>query len=194
MENKAITCYGCGAPVAVDSKKCESCGNPVNITTFSSLEGLSPPQINKYIGSYQRDDSDPQGQATALAFCFIRLKLYDKAEAQFDKAMEDNYSNSEVFFYAAVCQLKGKKAFMAPRAAIDKALEYLNAGIMTEPRAIYRYFLAYIKYDFFRRKGFKIEPDFFEEFNTSREMGLASGDVDHLYKVLSVQPVDDLAV
>ena len=58
----------------------------------------------------------------------------------------------DVFFYAAVSLLKGQKAFVAPRAAIDKCLEYLNAALMIEPKGIYQYFLAYIKYDYFSRK------------------------------------------
>lgn len=68
--------------------------------------------------------------------CYLKLKLYDKALSAFEKAMEDNFDNSETFFYAAICLLKGRKAFLLNRTEIDKAEEYINAAIMIEPRAV----------------------------------------------------------
>lgn len=56
--------------------------------------------------------------------CYLMLKLYDKALPAFEKAMEDNFDNSETFFYAAVCLLKGRKAFLLTRPEIDKIEEY----------------------------------------------------------------------
>ena len=104
----------------------------------------------------------------------------------FEKAMEDNFDNSETFFYAAVCLLKGKKAFLAQRTDIDKAVEYINAALMIEPRGIYYYFLAYIKYDYFERKYLNTSPNYRECVNLSYEIGTSEFDKDMLFGVLGV--------
>lgn len=48
---------------------------------------------------------------TSLAFCYLKLKLYDNAISCFEKALEDNFEDSEICFYAAVALLKGKRHF-----------------------------------------------------------------------------------
>ena len=72
---------------------------------------------------------------------------------QFDKALENNFDNSEAFFYAAICRLGGKKAFIIKdRSIINKIEEYIQAALMIEELGIYYYFWAYIKYDYYKRK------------------------------------------
>jgi len=105
----------------------------------------------------------------------------------FEKAIEDNFDNSETFYYAAVCLLKGKKAFVSPRADIDKIKEYLNAAIMIEPRGIYHYFLAYIKYDYYERKYLNIKPNWSETLQTAVQTGLPQADVTQLFEALQVE-------
>lgn len=61
--------------------------------------------------------------------CYLKLKMYDKALGAFEKAIEDNFDDSEIYFYAAICLLNGKKAFLNQRPTIDKILEYLNAHL-----------------------------------------------------------------
>ena len=102
--------------------------------------------------------------------------------------MEDNFDQPDVFFYAAVSLLKGQKAFVAPRAAIDKCLEYLNAALMIEPKGIYQYFLAYIKYDYFSRKYLKISPDWRETYESAlNEYGVTDEDADSLLRLAGCQ-------
>lgn len=185
------TCHSCGASVAVDAATCEYCSNPISITTFSSVAEMPAPLLNKYIGSYKKGPSS-QESSKAIAFCYLKLKIYDKAQQAFEQAVEENFDDSELFFYAAACMLKGKKAFLAPRANIDRAMEYAEGAIMIEPRSIYRYFLAYLKCDFFSRKGYRISPDFKEELEAARADGLAEGDVRQLYELLGVTRPADL--
>lgn len=106
--------------------------------------------------------------------------------------MADNFDDSEIFFYAAVCCLKGKKAFLTPRPDVDKAIEYIEAAKMIEPRPLHDYFLAYIKQDYFNRKGYRISPDFEQELGSAHAKGLAEGDVEYLYEVLAVQRPSEL--
>lgn len=110
-----------------------------------------------------------------------------KALSAFEKAMEDNFDNSETFFYAAICLLKGRKAFLLNRTEIDKAEEYINAAIMIEPRGIYYYFLAYIKYDYFSRKYFKTSPTYQEALKMAQQQGFSPYDAEQLFSILGVE-------
>jgi len=140
------------------------------------------------------DNPDNDALNMSVAMCYLKLKLYDKALPAFEKAIEDNFDNSETFFYAAISLLKGKKAFVCPRKDIDKIVEYLNAAIMIEGRGIYHYFLAYIKYDFFERKYLNISPNWEETFQTALQSGLPSADVTQLFDILQVEIPECLRV
>lgn len=96
--------------------------------------------------------------------------------------------------YAAVCLLKGKKAFLAPRTDIDKAVEYINAALMIEPRGIYQYFLAYIKYDYFERKSLNIKPDWQETLQIAVQSGVSQADIAQLFETLQVEMPECLRV
>lgn len=184
-----LTCPGCGFPVAVGATECPA-GHPITISTFNSVKDMPLPMVNKYANSYRRDLSgNPDDRPTnqAIGICYLKLKIYDKAIDAFEKAVEDNFDNSETFFYAAICRLKGKKAFLAARSDIDKALEYLDAAIMIEPKGIYYYFLAYIKYDFFERKYLNTSPNYREVLQMAYNAGLSDYDVQMLYGILGVQ-------
>lgn len=187
-ETQNYTCHCCGATVAIDAVECSYCKNPVRITTFQSVWSLPNSTVNKYLSSYRKDADSGQGRnvSAPLAFCYLKLKLYDKARKTFEDAMAESFDNSEVFFYAAVCCLKGKKAFLTTRPDIDKAIEYVEAAKMIEARPIYDYLMAYIKQDFFSRKGYRISPDYKEELISAHAKGLAGGDIEHLYEVLAV--------
>jgi tetratricopeptide (TPR) repeat protein len=161
------------------------------------MQSMSPLELNKYANAYRKElvnNPDNKDFNTSIAFCYLKLKLYDKAFPAFEKAMEDNFDNAETFFYAAVSLLKGKKAFVAPRADIDKALEYTNAALMIDPKGIYYYFLAYIKYDYFERKYLNIAPKWEDDFVTALEAGVSHDEVIQLYEILQVEIPERLAV
>lgn len=148
------------------------------------------PQVNKYAGAYRKalaENPENTELNNSIAMCYLKLKLYDKALSAFELAMEDNFDNSETFFYAAVCLLKGKKPFLAIRPEIDKIEEYINAALMIEPRGIYYYFLAYIKYDYFNRKFFKTSPTYQEALATAKQAGYSPSDAEQLFAILGVE-------
>lgn len=184
-----INCPGCGARVTTGQDECEWCHQPIVISTFNSVYSMPMPQVNKYAGAYRKalaENPENTELNNSIAMCYLKLKLYDKALPAFELAMEDNFDNSETFFYAAVCLLKGKKAFLAQRADIDKAIEYINAALMIEPRGIYYYFLSYIKYDYFERKYLNTSPNYQECFQMSCEMGTSEFDKEMLFNILGV--------
>lgn len=193
MQAISIKCPNCGAGVAANQEKCEWCRSPVCITSFNSISDMSPLQLNKYASAYRKElAEEPNNREinTSIAFCYLKLKMYDEAYNCFSKAVVDNFDNSETYFYAAVSLLKGKKAFLHTRAEIDKILELINAALMIESRGIYYYFMAYIKHDYFKRKFLITKPDYKECLASAQMAGCSSADINHFYSVAGVEPVN----
>jgi tetratricopeptide (TPR) repeat protein len=185
-----LTCPGCGGGVSTEQKQCIFCGRPIVISSFNDIQSWVSLELNKYATNYRKElvkHPDNKDLNTSIAICYLKLKLYDQAIATFEKCLEDNFDNSEVFFYAACCLLKGQKAFVAPRTKIDKIIEYLNAAIMIEPRGIYYYFLAYIKQDYFERKYLNCKPNWKETLQTAVQIGVPTADVAQLSEILQVE-------
>ena len=63
---------------------------------------------------------------------------------------------------------------------------------MIEPKGIYYYFLAYIKYDYFARKYFKTSPSYQEALAMANDAGLSAFDIEQLYGILGVVRPDCL--
>ena len=188
-------CRGCGEPADIGQTKCRYCKKPVMISTFNSVYAMPMPMVNQYATTYREAlQSEPNAKDlnNVVAFCYLKLKLYDKALAAFEKAIEDNFDNSETFFYAAICLLGGKKAFLMQRPEIDKIEEYLNAAIMIEPKGIYHYFWAYIKYDYYERKFFITSPTYKEKLEEAKVFGLSPFDIEQLYGTLGVSRPETL--
>jgi len=190
-----IKCPNCGAAVDTGQKTCKFCKQPVIISTFNSVCEMPMPMLNKYAHAYRQalaEEPENKELNNSIAMCYLKLKLYDKALGAFEKAIEDNFDNSETFFYAAVCLLGGKKAFVTQRPAIDKIEEYINAAVMIEPRGIYYYFLAYIKFDYFNRKFFNTSPTYQEALEMANGAGVSPHDIEQLYGILGVSRPESL--
>ena len=153
------------------------------------------PMLNQYANAYRQalaESPEDKNLNNSLAMCYLKLKLYDKALVAFEKAIEDNFDNSETFFYAAICLLGGKKAFLAQRPQIDKIEDYINAAVMIEPRGIYYYFWAYIKFDYFNRKFFNTSPTYQEALEMANRAGVSPHDIEQLYGILGVSRPETL--
>jgi len=185
-----LTCPGCGGAASTGDKECKFCHRPIVITTFNNVASMSLPEVNKYAATYKKvlsEDPDNLELNVSIAMCYIKLKLYNKAAAAFEKAIEDNFDNSETYFYLAISLLEGKKAFVLSRSVIDKIEEYINAALMVEPKGIYYYFQAYIKYDYFKRKFFNTNPTYQECLEQADNAGLSPTDIHQLYEILNVE-------
>lgn len=185
-----LECPGCGKAITTSTRQCPQCFREIVITTFNSVSGMSTLEINKQANAYRKamvNAPDDQTLNTSIAFCYLKLKLYDKAIPCFEKAIEDNFDNSETYFYAAIALLKGKKAFLTPRPVIDKIEEYLQAAIMIEPKGIYYYFWAYIRYDHHFRKSYRMTPNYQELLLKAKQIGLSQTDVAELYSILGLE-------
>ena len=189
------TCRNCGAAADIGQTKCKFCKQPVLISTFNSVYSMPMPMVNQYAVTYRealQSEPDAKDLNNGIAMCYLKLKLYDKALDAFERAMEDNFDNSETFFYAAICLLKGNKAFLAQRAAIDKIEEYINAALMIEPRGIYHYYWAYIKHDYFSRKFYNTSPTYQEALGMAESVGVSPYDIEQLYAILGVSRPETL--
>lgn len=185
-----LECPGCGKAITTSTRQCPQCFREIVITTFNSVSGMSTLEINKQANAYRKamvNDPDNQTLNTSIAFCYLKLKLYDKAIPCFEKAIEDNFDNSETYFYAAIALLKGKKAFLTPRPVIDKIEEYIQVAIMIEPKGIYYYFWAYIRYDHHFRKSYRMSPNYQELLLNAKRIGLSQTDVAELYSILGLE-------
>ncbi len=190
-----LECPGCGYPINTGTQKCPKCKRDIVISTFNSVASLTMPEINKTANTYRKalaGSPDNKDLNMSLAFCYLKLKLYDKAIPCFEKAVEDNFDNSETFFYLAVSLLKGKKAFLTPRTEINKAEEYIQAACMIEPRGIYYYFQAYLRYDHHFRKGYMVKPSYKELLAEAGNAGYSAEDVKQLFAILGVDKPDAL--
>lgn len=191
-----INCPGCGARVSTAQKECDWCHNPIIISTFNSVYSMPMPQVNKMTMGYNKALSEnPENKELngSVAMCYLKLGLYDKALSAFEKAIEDNFDNSEMYFYAAICLLQGKKPFLHQRPTIDKILEYMSAATMIEPRGIYYYFMAYIKYDYFSRKYLTTNPNYTQLLSTAKQYEYSDFDVEQLFSILKVEKPGALA-
>lgn len=188
-----LRCSGCRSALDPSASFCEYCGNPVVISSFNSVLGKPVPELGKLARALESDaqgGGDPEMENMAKftqGSCYLRLKLYDKALPKFEAAIEDNFDNPEGYFYAAVCLLKGKKAFLTPMPTIKKALEYLDAALMIENRGVFNLMKAYLKYDFYARKYLQITPDYREELQMALANNVSQTDADTLFSILGVE-------
>ena len=183
-------CPSCNAPLAQNVSVCEYCDSPVVVTSFSTLGGMSAPKVNKYANAYKdmmAENPDSEVLAISLGMCFMKLKLYDKAYEAFDKAISAYTENPEVYFMAAVCALGGKKAFLAGKANVDKAISMLKIAMDVEPRGIFYYFDAYLRFDFYKRKALNIKPGYIESLAKAKQLGYSRADVQMLFDLLGVE-------
>lgn len=188
-----LTCPGCGAQITAGMTECPY-GHPVTISTFNSVYSMPMPMVNKYANAYKTRLNDNPGDSQSMegaAYCYLKLKMYAKAREAFEGAIQENFDNAELYFYAAICLLEGKKAFLHQRPTIDKIIEYINAAIMIEPRGIFYYFLAYIKYDYFKRKFLNTSPNYLDTLMTASECGYSQYDADQLFSILGVEKPAD---
>ncbi len=189
MAYQAIStkCPNCGTPIDIDNPVCESCGTKLYITNYDTFFNMPQQMAQNYANAYREPLAarPNDGQLNlAAAMCFLRLHLYDQSMRAFERAMADDMNNAELYFYAAVALLKGKRPFLAGRAAILKIEEYVNAALMIRPKGIYHYFLSYVKYDFYFNKHLRTSPTYQEALQAALRAGLTTREVQQLYATL----------
>jgi tetratricopeptide (TPR) repeat protein len=194
-----IKCQQCGDSYEtgklINGEICPTCDKPYQIKNYRTIAAMAPPQVNKYIAAIQSQLAENPGDKQlngSLGICFLKLKLPEKALPFFEKAMEDNFADPNPYFYAAICLLKGKKAFLAMRSEIDLIEKYLDAAISLEPRGIFYYFKTYIKYDYYSRKFFRTSPTWQEALVSTNNAGISAEEISEFYQILNIDRPDGL--
>lgn len=160
------------------------------------LDAVTTCTLSRHNGKLEcREQNEMQQTHGSLAIYFLHLRLYSKALSEFEKAMNGgDCENSELYYYAAICLLNGKKPFLQQRATIDKVIEYLNAATALNDRGIYYFFLAYVKYDFFARKFYCTEPAYPEVLATAKRFGYNGFEVKKLFALLGTNVPQELLI
>lgn len=182
-----MSCPGCGARVQINQKDCEYCHAPVVISTMSEIFSMPATNVQKYSKSYENNLKEEPTNAeinNSLGMCYLKMGFYEKALEKFNVAIEQDFNNSETYLFAAICVLAGRKPFLTPRADIDIIEQYINVALMIEERGLFRYFQAYIKYDYFKRKFFNTSPTWEECLMQARADGLSELDVERLFSIM----------
>lgn len=186
-----MKCPGCNNRIGLRDTECEYCGAPIVVKT-SNLGKMGLADVTKYANSYKEvAASHPESKIAnaQVGMCYVRLKLYDKAFPFLEKAIDDNMEDPDAYCMAAICLLKGKKPFVAPRADIDKIMEYLNAALMIAPESgIYYYLRSYIKKDYFDRKYLNVSPSSEDDYVSAIQYGTTEADITSLNELLGIQP------
>ncbi len=185
-----LRCPGCNARISVDQKICDSCFEPVVISTFNKVYGMERTKVNKYVNVYKKmseENSENTGVNAAIAMCYLKLGQYSAALNAFEKAVEDDFDNSETFFYCAVCRLDKKTPFRQKRDTIEQILRDLESAIMLEPRGIYYYFKAYVIYDYYCKKKLKMSENYMDVLQDAKDCGIAQGDIEMLRSLEGIE-------
>lgn len=185
-------CRCCGAVVQATEIQCTYCENPIRITTLRSAAELSKPLLMKYLQNYESAGPEGNSSHIALGLIYLQIGQFSHAKDRFNKVIESDPINSEAYFYRAIAVLQNKKPFLCSRSLIDEALCDLDAAYEIEQQAVYKYVSALIRYDYFHRKKFRIQPDFTDEFEIAKSMGIGSGDMDLLRSILNINLIPEL--
>ena len=192
----SLECPGCGASLSMDMKNCPRCKGPVIITSFNSVCNMADLRAKKLAIGYQKalaTNPDSLELRKAVALCHLKLGTCDKAYEVLYQLLDDNFDDSELFFYAAVSLLKGKRPFLAQLSNVKKIQEYMDAAMLIEERGVYHLFLAYVKLDYYARKALRIVPNWQDEVKLARQYGVSAEDTRILFEMLKVPVPTELA-
>lgn len=184
MEAISIQCPSCGASISTHTRKCEYCNGDIIIKSLHTLAKMSLPQVNKYISTYRTTIVEHPNNIdinTSIGMCFLKLKKYDQAIEIFEKAQNNNVEDATPFFYSAIARLKGRKPFLCSRQEIDAMETDIQAAISINPCGQYYYFLAYIGWDYFKRKYLKHQPEWRDSFEAAINYGLSSDEIEEFH-------------
>jgi len=186
------SCPQCGAPSESSVPRCIYCRAEFVIISTSQLASLERPAVEKYIQFYRKAAGDDgTGEASmALGLCYLKLRLYDMAAAQFKKTIETAPERAEAHLYTACALAKGRKLKTVPSKEMPDIEAFVGAALMLapdEPRALA--LQAAIKNDYYAANGMRVPPPQPSELlGRLRSTGAKRQHVD---EVLDLTPLSD---
>jgi hypothetical protein len=68
-------------------------------------------------------------------------------------------------------------------------MELAEAAISIEGKGIYYYFMAYIKYDYFKRKFLNTTPNYKDYLGMAQRAGCSPTDVGQIFEMMGVERI-----
>lgn len=183
-------CPSCGAPVEITSNICDYCGAAYYIQSIHSLVAVDKKGITKYIELYKKklaERASDSEAAKALGICYVKLSMYDFALKKFKDLIEESLDDSDIYFYASICLMKGKRPFLVPLKSIKEIEVYLEAASMISPgNPSYYYAQGLIKQDYYERKFLKTMPTANDLFSEAMDYNLTDVDKQTVTTLLNI--------
>ncbi len=122
---------------------------------------------------------------------FLNRKMFAQALACFEKVINEDISEPDAYFYAAVAKLEGKRPFMISRNMINEIEKYIESAIAYGEHAVYYCFYAYLKLDYYEKKMLKTPLTHKELLATAKSLGITDEEITELFELLGTQkPVE----
>ena len=185
-----VKCSNCGCTLSGLELTCPVCGQPMIVKNISSLLGMTPLALNARRRLMESELQRGVGMPFAadanftIGCCLLLLKMFDQSIVRFAKAIDTNPYNAEAFFCMAIAVLKGRRPILTPLANIKNAQQNIDAAAMIEERSLFRYFMAYIKYDFYARQFLRVTPNWQWELQRARMLGITDKESVALFAIL----------
>lgn len=161
-------------------------GVPVNSQYFSAVMD----RIQSLLRSVPKNKNTEDDSNLKTGVRFITMKMYSQALASLEKAIQDNLSDPDAYFYAAIAKLEGKRPFLVTRNIISEIERYLEAAIAYGERGLYYLLYAYIKYDHYEKKMLRSLPLFADLLDKARDLGVTEAESKELFQLLNTQKPD----
>jgi tetratricopeptide (TPR) repeat protein len=190
---KVERCPQCGAPAQLSARRCGYCEAEFIVTSLASLDRIDRAGIQKYVSHYRKqlaDEPDSGELHLAMGICHLDLGLHDLAAKSFAKAIETQPENPDNYYYQALAIIKGRKPKLLSLKEVREIENHLAAAVQLDPgRAVYRYLLLAVKYEFYLKNGLRVPPPSIEEIlSEAKACERAS---DEMARLLSRVPIQD---
>jgi len=117
----------------------------------------------------------------------LDLGDYSAAVEDFRLARSYDAENPDAYFLGAVAMLGGQMAFRASLGCIREIERLIQSAIKLEDRAVFHYFLAYVRYDYYERKSLRPPASWQASFMDACGRHLTQAQIDSLFRWLSVE-------
>ena len=164
---KTLSCPKCGAPVKLDSNKCDYCGIEYFVSSLSYIGEFDKDGVNKYINYYGevlKSNPDDCEANLAIGICYLNLGINELALKHITKAVEISPAMSAGYYYRALALIKGGAVNSLAMDEIKEIEKHISAAIKLDQTKPYYYYLwAIIKYKYYYKNALRITPPTIEE-------------------------------
>jgi tetratricopeptide (TPR) repeat protein len=159
-----LKCPECHAPVAPDYKQCKYCKSYLVIERPEQLASLDDKedglkQYQNYFNEALARNPQDFNAIFGLGLWYFTKGLYTEARKQFELASKIKPTHADIYYYHALTFLNGKRPRVQRLSEIEELEKFLEVASQIDPsNALFDYFKAIVKYDYYVKNGLKIKP------------------------------------